>query len=244
MSIKNFMEGLMNRKETFGFTDKHIQIIREMIVVWDSSESGAPIVDIYGPNDPYKRFAALLGFEITKDNLEAETAEFERLKFEVGSAFEIFLSFAELAPGQYTYANPLPDAGYEETTVFISSDSEKTMPIPMEKTIAFDFTQSHAKLIKACNGRWLDYYYRPGINSKRPYGDRTYYPLDMADILGLDYPLNSEGYKELPESKVDELKAMHREMWQALQTFLKHARIDPGKYSRTPAGFGVWEKVR
>jgi hypothetical protein len=48
----------------------------------------------------------------------------------------------------------------------------------------------------------------PYIDGKRPYGDRSYYQIDMAEILGKPYARNAQG-GTLPPQKDEALKQLH-----------------------------------
>jgi hypothetical protein len=82
---------------------------------------------------------------------------------------------------------------------------KRMLPIPQEQEIAFKFTHEHELLLKHANARWLRYWQSPGINSKRPYGDRTYFQWDMADILNIPYDLDSKGMAILSQKQLDYL---------------------------------------
>jgi hypothetical protein len=62
----------------------------------------------------------------------------------------------------------------------------------------------------------------PYIDGKRPYGDRSYYQIDMADILGKPYARNAQGQYILPPQKDEALKQLHLQTQAALQILLMH----------------------
>jgi hypothetical protein len=76
----------------------------------------------------------------------------------------------------------------------------------------------------------------PGINSKRPYGDRVYYEEDMARVLGLDQ--KGVDIDDLSDEQLKMLQDLHVEMLYALQVYLKFGSIAPGAYHRK--GYGMW----
>ena len=63
----------------------------------------------------------------------------------------------------------------------------------------------------------------PYIDGKRPYGDRSYYQIDIAEILGQPYAMNAKGRPILEASKDAKLAQLHRQSLAALQVFLMHA---------------------
>ena len=83
----------------------------------------------------------------------------------------------------------------------------------------FTVTSEHLKLLRAL--RWEGLM----VNAKRPYGDMTYFELDMADVLG--EPSVQEADGQLPAAQAERLGRLHEETRLALQDFLQHARLDP-----------------
>ncbi|WP_230458318.1 hypothetical protein [Leptospira weilii] len=64
-------------EETFPFTPTHLEILRKMIVIGDSSESGAPVIDIYNFPFIYEKICSLLGLAIKENDFENPTEELE-----------------------------------------------------------------------------------------------------------------------------------------------------------------------
>jgi hypothetical protein len=70
----------------------------------------------------------------------------------------------------------------------------------------------------------------PRIDSKRPYGDRSGFALDMAEALGATLAVGPDGVLlPLPGSEIKRLSALHAEMYGALQVFVENAEIAPGR---------------
>ena len=238
----------MKEEPVFDFTDKHLAVIRLMCVVWDSSESGAPIVLPDFPKGTFKRMCGLLNIPVNADiDFESseseifESKEFEMFANEVGTAFEIFLQNAFIASGRYTYENPLN--GWADDEWRLTANNSKKLKINKQKTVSFQFTDQHRKLIRNSNCGWLEYYNCPGINSKRPYGNKTYFLFDMAEILLTPCPRDCDGDPDLTDDMEDSLKKLHyEEMLAALQVFLYSASIRTGKYCKTPEAIDFWQK--
>ena len=93
--------------------------------------------------------------------------------------------------------------------------------------VTFELTDRHALLLRAA--RWRQMF----MNAKRPYGDMTYFELDMAAILG--EPVERTEEDALPEAQQQRLWKLHTETLPALQLYLLQARIEPGEYERIPA---------
>ena len=205
---------MMSAEETFSFTNEHLALLRSAVVMWGSSESGAPYI---------ARFAA-------PELVERVPGQ------EIERALQILLKFGELEPGRYSYENPL--SASEEVNWRIDSNSEHGMPIHKEPQIDFDLTADHLRLLRGANARW------PGIDSKRPYGDMSCFYLDMAVLLGVaPEGVGEECEGGFSKPQVERFDALHRSMIYAFQTFLKHAARPRGQFGRKPAGFGPWRSI-
>ena len=74
----------------------------------------------------------------------------------------------------------------------------------------------------------------PCFDPKRPYGDRTDYERDMADILGMV----GDGIDgELGEHQSGSLTTLHREMQMVLQTVIQHGHLRAGTYRFSDSGW-------
>jgi hypothetical protein len=233
LEMKRILDEIKSQEDAFVLTENHIRMFRRMIVVWDASESGAPVVQIYQPPGALAELAGMIGITLKNDFL-ADGPDDRRFEFDVGAAFEIFLHYGHLDEGNYTYDNPFLQMEIE--TWPVDAHSDRTLTLPQGKTIDFEFIRSHARLLKAANAGWLDYLQRPGINSKRPYGDRVYYEEDMARVLGLDQ--KGVDIDDLSDEQLKMLQDLHVEMLYALQVYLKFGSIAPGIYCRK--GYGMW----
>jgi hypothetical protein len=190
-----------------------LKIIRAMIVSWNIAEVGAPTID---PDIP-------IGNGDFLDNLMSITGIVDEdsvisLFQETNHFLENFLQVAELKIGKYSYPNLL--YGQEAITVDILSDIDPSQV--KKQVITFDFTEQHRILLQAASIRWHEWdeevegcYPTPGIDPKRPYGDRTMFELDMADALGITYTEDLDPY----------FQKLHFEMQPALQVFLRYASL-------------------
>ncbi|RQT12135.1 hypothetical protein [Burkholderia contaminans] len=64
-----------------------------------------------------------------------------------------------------------------------------------------------------------------GIDGKRPYGDRTYFQIDMAELLGESYKRDVRGNLIEDAEKDARVERLHYETLAALQVFLMHAEL-------------------
>jgi hypothetical protein len=191
-----------------------LRIVREMVVSWNIAEVGAPTID---PEIP-------IGYGNFLDNLAKIAGVTDKdvvlsLFQESNQFLEEYLQVAELQPGRYTYPNLLSSRKHD-ITIDILLDTNPTQA--KSQVITFDFTEQHRVLLQAACIRWEDWneegeglYPTPAIDPKRPYGDRTFYELDMADALGMDYSEQLDPY----------FQTLHFEMQSALQVFLKYATL-------------------
>lgn len=155
----------------------------------------------------------------------ADQARVETLVAELPEAFAQFLAHGQLTPGRYEYANPLLDLEFATEGL-----PEEIGSLARDQTVHFDLADHHLALLRAARWRGL------WMNAKRPYGDMTYFELDMADILGEAVVRDAEG--RLPASQEKRLWRLHAETLPALQIYLRHAAIDLGDYPHIPVESG------
>ncbi len=226
------IEPLDDYPESFTLADYHIALLRQAVISWDPAEIGAPAID------PEKPFGAVsTRGAIARAAKLGSTSDTKRLKAiyaEVGHALQSFMWYGELEPGVYSVPHPLN--GDWSTLDRRARDYKKS---PEPKIIEFQFKEAHRRLLDRAILRWTDWpreygadYMNPtpGIDPKRPYGDRTYFEIDMAEILGI--PVKDEPNDPFTPQQAKELVTLHHEMKRALQVFLVKARIQPGAYKR------------
>ncbi len=68
------------------------------------------------------------------------------------------------------------------------------------------------------------------IDGKRPYGDFTNFPIDMAQALGIPVTINAEGYAALAPDAEARMLALHEKSQFVLQAYIEHARLEPGHW--------------
>jgi hypothetical protein len=115
------------------------------------------------------------------------------------------------------------------------------LPEALRQLIALGL-QRH-RLLHAAGWRGL------AVDVKRPYGERRFYELDMAEILGEAIPSVAQGADpddgpELPAEQERRLRGLHTGLGAALQALLRHTPIAPGSYPRIgepPSHPGSWD---
>ncbi|PTT43118.1 hypothetical protein DBR33_10725 [Stenotrophomonas sp. HMWF022] len=75
--------------------------------------------------------------------------------------------------------------------------------------------------------RWMNTHaYGPMVmlmDSKRPYGDMSYFYIDMATALGEPVPLNQEGDAEFSAEAIERYDRLHGQMLEVVQVFWRYA---------------------
>lgn len=142
----------------------------------------------------------------------------------------IAASHGTCATGTYTYRRPPGDCEY---SFFVEQ-------LPDES--AFTFTAQHRLLLAETNWRLSEPYGGgdvPGADPKRPYGDFTFYQLEMALHLGLIPARKPADHDPMTPEIVEAMTALHGEMQPALQVFLQQFDIPEGRVF-TGEDWGGW----
>ncbi len=213
-------------KEVFVLREQHVRLLRAAAVLWAPIESGAPMV-AYSPRlvesdgIPYENVARTAGLPLGSPPSEAEKRAIDVLVAELPRAFVAFMERATLAPGRYEYRNPLVGIEHADGLLAPSLSAHAR-----ETTVAFELKPEHAKLLRRGSWEGLEKGSMAGymgLDPKRPYGDMTYFELDMAEILGEPTPRDRDG--RLAPAQEARLGRLHEEMQAALQIFLQHAQL-------------------
>jgi hypothetical protein len=198
-------------------TEAHLALIRNLRVTWSPVESGGPAIDLWRPLAGDDSTVELAMNILDTDDDEAAA----RTLAEVGLLIVPFLDEgAELPPGRYQIPMDRLDA-FDEEDMGVNGDGY------------FDFREEHLTLLRAMD--WIvpeedsleeimegmsdmddegELWPMPSVDGKRPYGNRTDYTQDMAEIL------------HIPDDEVDQanLERLHLETLAALQVFLIYAQ--------------------
>lgn len=233
LAARQWMEGDPMKQKVceVEVTDAEVAIIRSMPVIWDGSESGAPIVCVGEPwQEPYPPSLS-----------KSETERLRRALYAVAP----FVRFGELAPGRYEFESALPP-NYLAHEPFVANGRSQVVG----KRVSVELRPEHLKLLQSDTIRIRDggdLELLVGIDSKRPYGDMTDFYLDMADLLGITPagPPRKEqpSRNEFTDTQTAELDALHETMEPALQVFLQRAAFRPGRFRQEPAGYGPWQRI-
>jgi hypothetical protein len=134
-----------------------------------------------------------------------------------------FLTAGKLAPGPYQLDNYHLDHARDGKLTF-NADGDPPIVLPAERTFSFTVTEEHLKLLRHLNTReWSGFIEL--MDPKRPYGDMTYYFIDMADALGEPLPpRDAHNTPEFTPQQIERYLQLHREMLFAAQAFWNYAQ--------------------
>ncbi|MBB1596902.1 hypothetical protein A9973_22835 [Achromobacter sp. UMC46] len=205
---------------TLVFTGQHAALMRELRAMWMPVESGAPAIDF---EQPLLGGPDTLGTARKRLKTSDDALAIRRLA-EVCRLIPRYVgSLGGLRPGRYAVPAEMKEAfDFPESGV----DAQG----------GFDLRREHLTLLRAAAWREVDaqslqavlregdrFWPMPYIDGKRPYGDASYYQIDMARLLGDPYPLDAKGYAVTDSAKDARFKRLHAETLAALQVFLTHA---------------------
>lgn len=107
----------------------------------------------------------------------------------------------------------------------------------------FEFTHQHLRLLRKLNVQWQAHLFALGIDPKRPYGDATFFELDMADILGIKHNYSDPNdLSRADRATIESLNKLHDEMVPAMQVLLWFGQVRYGWYHRINE-FNAWQPV-
>jgi hypothetical protein len=135
-----------------------------------------------------------------------------------------FFQTATPAAGRYTLDNYHPsDARGDELALNGVAGAASTSA---ESTLTFEVTGEHLSLMRHLNVRNLRYFSIRSdctaiavMDPKRPYGDMTYFYLEMVDALGESLPRDVAGEPAPSPEQIQRLDRLHSEMLFAVRAF-------------------------
>jgi hypothetical protein len=182
----------------------HLALIRRFNIGWSPVESGAPMLNPahpLGKGDTLQLAMQAIG---TRDAPLAA----QRL-MEAALLLPHFVQMADLKPGSYADGK----APFTFTTRHLQLLRQQSwLPLEMLGMAAEDY------LAEGC---WPT----PSVDGKRPYGDFTNYPVEMAQALGLPVRQQANGSLAITPALQAELKVLHQQTMPALQVFVREALL-------------------
>lgn len=122
--------------------------------------------------------------------------------------------------GTYRYRRPSAEHEYSPFVAQLADETD------------FEFSDQHRSLLAQMSWELSDPYDDediPGADPKRPYGDFTFYQLEMALALGLIPAQKPADHDPMTPEIVQAMTALHFQMQPALQIFLQHFDIPEGR---------------
>lgn len=132
----------------------------------------------------------------------------------------IAAAYGSCPTGHYVYRRPPEEFEF----------SPYVEQLPQEST--FDFTDRHRTLLGAMSWELTEPYVEeniPGADPKRPYGDFTFYQLEMALHLQLIPAQKPADHDPMTPEIIDAMTELHGQMQPALQVFLEHFDVAEGR---------------
>jgi len=134
-----------------------------------------------------------------------------------------FFQNGKLEPGTYQLDNYHLSYANKGQLIFDSNRSRPT-PLPKDAKINFKLTSAHLDLMRSMNTRdWENMVEL--MDPKRPYGDATYYYLDMASALDEPITYDANKHAKFSPASIKRYTQLHREMIFAVQAFWQYAKM-------------------
>ena len=206
--------------QDFAFTPAHLAMIRAMKLDLATYEVGAPQVSL---SDPYTEpqdalFARVLSPDVTAADVEA-------FVLTLPAAMRAFFAEAEIAPGRYVTRN-LPLATlYQRARIAGDAPEQFDLTpemITLARGLSWEWPHEDEVYLAGANGVVPG----PSVDAKRPYGDMTYYALDVHRLLGWPVEVRDEGgwIRTTPEQDAA-AGALHALMLPVAQVFVEQATM-------------------
>ena len=221
-------ERLWDEDDSFVLTDQHVNFIRKARLVWDGTESGAPMLS---PITPYGQ-TDILAQIISETNC---TDRKSAVDFHISMVIALsdFCNRGELAAGEYALKN----ISAKEITQQMDGYGIKATQMGLSPKGLIRVDEPMVKLVKGVHWEWsnrwenedrlaIDEWPGPAIDPKRPYGDMSYIQLDMHRILA--WPVEKktpDGFIALTDQQDDQLQALHLRLLGVMQVFLEQAQL-------------------
>jgi len=182
----------------------HLALIRRFHIGWSPVESGAPMLNPAHPLGKGDTVELAMQAITSKDAALAA----QRL-MEAALLLPHFVQMADLKPGSYANGKT-PFTLTARHLILLRQQS--WMPLEMLGMGAQDYL---------AEGYWPT----PSVDGKRPYGDFTNYPVEMAQALGLPVRKQANGSLTIPPALRAELQTLHQQTMPALQVLVREAGL-------------------
>ncbi|MBB5368460.1 MULTISPECIES: hypothetical protein [unclassified Janthinobacterium] len=186
----------------------HLALIRRFNIGWSPVESGAPMLNPaqpLGDSNGGDTLALAMQIIATKDAALAA----QRL-MEAAQLLPHFVQMANLKPGNYANGK----TPFTFTTRHLTLLRQQSwMPLEM---LGMGSAEDYL-----AEGYWPT----PSVDGKRPYGNFTNYPVEMAQALNLPVRQQADGTLTITSNLEAEMEALHEQTEAALQVFVWQAGL-------------------
>jgi hypothetical protein len=134
-----------------------------------------------------------------------------------------FFNKATLKPGAFKIENYHRDYA-RQGKIRLSAFDKTMITVPSAEQFSFTVTDAHIKLIRRMNTRESQNTVY-AMDVKRPYGDMTYYYIDIADALGETATKDASGRAIFSKPQEARYEQLHGEMLYAVQAFWQYAEL-------------------
>jgi hypothetical protein len=189
---------------------------------WFPGEAGGIVLLMGLDEEDSERFFTALTARVPELAQVAPDKQLAKLIRILTEDIRAFLAAGKLEPGAYRLDNYHLDYAVNGEVIF-NADGDPPIVLPADRTFTFTVSDEHVKLLRCVYTRELHGSIEL-MDMKRPYGDMTYYFLDMADALGEPIPRNANGEYAFTPQQIERYLQLHREMLFASQAFWVYAR--------------------
>jgi hypothetical protein len=183
----------------------HLALIRRFSIGWSPVESGAPMLN---PAYPLGKGDTL---ELAMQALASKDAALAAQRLmEAAQLLPHFVQMANLKPGSYANGK----ASFTFTTRHLQL-------LRQQSWLSLEMLGMDAPGDYLAEGYWPT----PSVDGKRPYGNFTNYPVEMAQALGLPLHRQADGSLTITPTLRTELEALHQQTMPALQVFVREAGL-------------------
>ncbi len=208
------------RRDSFVLTETHIALLRRMRFDWDGTETGAPMTDPrqpFGTTDPLKDIGQAFGTNDAKQ----QAMHYLDMVFAMGE----FLSNCSIAPGSYVLSQISTEQLVRAMHGYGFDDPKAEIGLAADGKVLLD--AEVITLLRNTPIDWGDDEFWPGpcIDPKRPYGDMTWYALDVARILDWPMDKDEEGHFRPSEAQETAARGLHLRTLGALYAMLEHGQV-------------------
>lgn len=204
----------MWRKE-FSLSAAQIDLIKRAQLVWEPAEAGAPKLSLrtpYAGGTTPEQLTRLLGDDAREEDKQA-------LLISMVQAFSTFCDKAVISSGEYNVSSS--DRAVSDQTIQLSDDL-----IALVRNLQWDWPDEDYMGVLLFDGEVAG----PRCDCKRPYGDMSFFALDIHRILGWEaVTRNEQGYVEITDAQAAEAEALHSQILPALRAVLAYGDVLEGK---------------